>query len=80
MVKLNKQVESLENVIEKIEQKIEELEEKKSAIEENAFDNDREMTRAEWNRYYKIEDEIDELQAEIDEIDNALDYLRDYAD
>lgn len=80
MIKLNKYVNGLENVIEKIEQRIDELNEKKDAIEENAFDEDREMTKAEWNKFYKLEEQIEELEGEKDEIENALDYLRDYAD
>lgn len=80
MIKLNKQVESLENVVAKIERKIWELEEKKDAIEENAGDEDRDMTKAEWNKFYKLEEQIEELEGEKDEIENALDYLRDYAD
>lgn len=80
MIKLNKYVNGLENVIEKIERKIEELTDKMETIQENAFDEDRDMTEAEWNKFYKLEEQIDELQGEVDEIENALDYLRDYAD
>lgn len=80
MIKLNKQVESLENIIEKIEQRIEVLRLRKDAIEEKAGDEDRDMTQAEWNRFYKLEEQIEELEGEKDEIENALDYLRDYTD
>ncbi len=80
MIKLNRQVEALETVLEKIEAKIEALEEKMEALEENACDMDRDMTKSEWNRWYKWEEEIDELRSEADEIENALDYLRDYVD
>ncbi len=80
MIKLNKYVNGLENVVEKIERKIEELTDKMEAIQENAFDEDRDMTEAEWNKFYKLEEQIDELEGEKDEIENALDYLRDYAD
>jgi phage shock protein A len=47
MIKLNKQVEALENIIKKLELKIEELEEKKQAIIDNADDHGREITDAE---------------------------------
>ena len=80
MIKLNKQVESLENIVEKIERKIEMLELKKDSLEENALDEDREMTKTEWNTFYKCEEQIEELQGEKDEIENALDYLRDFTD
>lgn len=80
MIKLNKQVEALENVIEKIERKIEMLELKKDALEECAFDEDRDMTKIEWDTFHKCEEQIEELQGEKDEIENALDYLRDYTD
>lgn len=80
MIKLNKYVDGLESVIEKIERKIEELTDKMEAIQENACDKDRDTTQAEWNKFYKLEEQIEELKGEKDEIENALDYLRDYAD
>ena len=80
MIKLNKQVESLETILEKIEEKIEELEEKKQAIIDNACDNDREITSAEEKRIDAIDLKIDELNGESDSIYNALDYLKDYTD
>ena len=80
MIKLNKPVEMLESILEKIEAKIEELQEKMDALEENACDHDRDMTDAEWNRWYKWEAKRDEWQSEYDEIGNALDYLREYTE
>ena len=80
MIKLNKPVEMLEAIMEKLEAKIDELKDKMDAIEENACDHDRDMTAAEQNRWYKTEEQIDELQSEYDEIENALDYLREYTD
>lgn len=80
MIKLNKYVDALENVIEKIEQKVEELEEKKNSIEEKASEENRDMTKAEWNKFFKLEEQIEDLQCEIDEIENAIDYLRGYCD
>lgn len=80
MIKLNKPVEMLEAILEKIEEKIEALEDKQNAIEENACDHDREMTEAEHNRWLRLEEQIDDLRSEADEIENALDYLRDYTE
>lgn len=80
MIKLNKPVEMLEAILEKIEAKVDELQNKMDALEENACDHDRDMTDAEWNKWYKWEEKRDELQSEYDEIENALDYLRGYAD
>ena len=80
MIKLNRQVESLEDIIHKIEMKIEELEEKKQAIIDNACDHDRELTSAEEKRMDALDEKIDELNEEADNVQNAIDYLRDYAD
>ncbi len=80
MIKLNKQVEKLEDIIETIENAIGELEEKKQAIIDNACDHDRELTSAEERHLDKIDEKIDELNEEADSIQNAIDYLRDYTD
>lgn len=80
MVKLNKYINSLERVIEKIEYRIEELEEKKTILEDRAGESDREMTNRELYLYDKYDKEIEELEAEKDDIENALDCIREYAD
>ena len=80
MIKLNKQVENLEDIINKIETKIDELEEKKQAIIDNADEHDREITAAEERRIDAIDEKIDELNEEADNVQNAIDYLRDYTD
>lgn len=80
MIKLNKEVEHLEDIINRIERKIEELEEKKQAIIDNADDHDREITTAEYRRMDAIDEKIDELNEEADNVQNAIDYLRDYTD
>lgn len=80
MIKLNRPVEMLEDILERLESKIEALQEKQQAIEENAAEHDRDMTANELARYGTLEEQIDELQAERDEIENALDYLREYVD
>jgi prefoldin subunit 5 len=79
MIKLNRPVELLENALEKIEAKIEQLSEKRNAIEENAADYDRDLTAREWDKIFKYDEQIEALQFEMDEIENALDYIRDYA-
>lgn len=38
------------------------------------------MTASEWNRWYKLEEQMDELKDEMDAIYYALDHLRDYVD
>lgn len=80
MIKLNRQVESLEDVINRLEIKIEELEEKKQAIIDNACERGREITDAEERRMDAIDEKIDELNEEADSVQNAIDYLRDYTD
>lgn len=80
MIKLNKHVTALENTQQKIEDKIESIREKIEAIEEKAFDENRFLTRAEENKILTYNDEIEELEEEYDEIQNAIDYLSDYCD
>lgn len=64
MIKLTKQVESLEKVLEKLGEKIELLEDRKEVQE----------------RYDRIDFQLQELLAEEGDIENALDYLRSYAE
>lgn len=80
MIKLNKHITALEATQEKIEQKMDELREKMEALEDLAGDEDRDMTKREQNRWDKYEQEIYDLEDEYDAIQNAIDYLQDYAD
>ena len=80
MIKLNKHIASLAATQEKIEQKMDELREKMEALEEQAGDEDRDMTKREQNRWDKYEQEIFDLEDEYDAVQNAIDYLQDYAD
>ena len=80
MIKLTKQVNSLESILERLEIKIDELTEKQSEIEYNAMDHDRDMTEKECDRYDALQEKIEELEAERDDIENALDYLREYTE
>lgn len=78
MIKLNRQIDSLESVIEKIEEKIQNLKKKRNAIEEKAAEDDREFTDSELNKFYELGDQIEELEEEINDIEAALEYLRHY--
>lgn len=80
MIKLNKQVEALERILEKIEDKQRELEEKIEAVQDAACDDDRDLTKAEENRILKLQEQIDELEDQADDVQNAIDYLSDYCD
>lgn len=80
MVKLNKYVDGLEEVLERLEEKIEALEEKIEAIDEKCSDADRDYTESENNRILKYTEQIEELEAERDDIENALEYLREYTE
>ena len=79
-IKLNKQVKDLEQMQERILHKIDEIKDKMDAIEEKAFDQDRDLTENEQNRYFKYEEDTDELNYEHDEIQNAIDYLMDFCE
>lgn len=80
MIKLNKQVASLEDVLTKIEMQIEELEDKKQEIIDNACYSEREMTKAEEKKIDTIDEKIESLNEEADAVQNAIDYLSDYVD
>lgn len=80
MIKLNKQVDSLYKVLEKIDTKLEILRAKQEAIEDKSTYFERDMTRCEQERYNALEDEIDNLLYEYHEIENALDFLKDFTD
>lgn len=78
MIKLNRQIDSLESAIEKIEEKIKNLAKKRNAIEEKAAEDDREFTGSELKKFYELGDQIEELEGELDDIEIALEYLRHY--
>lgn len=63
----------LDSICDKLESIKERLEEKINSIEGNAFERDRDLTD-------KEEERIEEMNGEIDAIENALDYLRDYCE
>ena len=80
MIKLTKQIESLEAIIEKINDRIYELQDKKDAIEDKACDEDRDLTTREQDRFDKYDSEIDDLLYEIECVENALAFLKDCED
>lgn len=80
MMKLNKQVEALEKMQDKIQEKIDQLQEKMDAIEDHAGDMDRDLTQSEQDRFDHYEEQIQELECESDDIQNAIDYLLDYCE
>lgn len=79
MLKLTKQVESLEKVLEKLGEKIELLEDRKEVIEDNAAEHGRDLTEREQERYDRTDFQLQELLAEEGDIEAALDYIREYA-
>lgn len=78
MFKLNRQIESLENIQKHIDEKISILQDKMENIENKALYQGRELTESERERYYNITDEIEELEGESNAIQNALDVLSEY--
>jgi prefoldin subunit 5 len=81
MIKLNRPVEMLEDIQMKIEDKIELLEERKQAIEDKAYERESgELTDREQERIDNIDEEIETLRSEYDEIENALQYIREYTE
>lgn len=78
MFKLNRQIESLENIQKRIDEKISILQDKMEIIENKALNQGRELTYSERERYYNITDEIEELEGESNAIQNALDLLSEY--
>lgn len=78
MFKLNRQIESLENIQKRIDEKISILQDKIENIENKSLNLGRELTDSERERYYNITDEIEELEGESNAIQNALDLLSEY--
>lgn len=78
MFKLNRQIESLENIQKRIDEKISILQDKMENIEYKSLNLGRELTDSERERYYNITDEIEELEGESNAIQNALDLLSEY--
>ena len=77
-ISTNKAIETLEKLQQRIDEKITDICEKMDAIEERAADADRDLTRAEQDRFDAYDEVVDDLRAEWDEVQNAIDYLMDY--
>lgn len=79
MIKLNKQIESLEEALEIIEFRIETLEYKRFEIEDIALDRPSgQNTEKEIDMIESIKKEIKELEKEAVYIKASLEYLNDY--
>lgn len=79
MIKLNKQIESLEEALEIIENRIETLEYKRFEIEDIALDRPSgQNTLKEIDMIEEIKKEIKELEKEAVYIKASLEYLNDY--
>ena len=74
------QCDKLNDIMENIDDIISDLEEKRDNIKDNAFDEDRDMTEKEQERYYEIDDQISNLEDCVAYIENAMDCLGDYTD
>ena len=62
MKKMTAQCDKLNDIMENIDDIISDLEEKRDNIKDNAFDEDRDMTEKEQERYYEIDDQISNLE------------------
>jgi prefoldin subunit 5 len=79
MKQINKAIELLEEAMELLEEKISKIEEKMEKIEEKAsYRESGEMTERERERFSELEELRFDLQCEIDEIYNAIDYVRPF--
>ena len=78
VIDLTKEVDMLYRKHEQINELMDLYEEKKEAIEEHADDMCREMTEKEQERWDKLDEAIYDLQAEYDEVQNALDYIAEF--
>lgn len=78
MIKLTKQVESLERVLDRFEEKIDTLIDMKAALEVKADRHGRQMTVHEQERYAAIDEKIRELEHERKDVESAIGYLGEY--
>ena len=62
MKKMTAQCDKLNDIMENIDDIISDLEEKRDNIKDNAFDEDRDMTEKEQERYYEIDEQISNLE------------------
>ena len=74
------QCDKLNDIMENIDDIISDLEEKRDNIKDNAFDEDRDMTEKEQERYYEINEQINNLEDCVAYIENAMECLEEYTD
>ena len=77
-VNINRPIDQLAEALTKAEAKQEFLGKKIEEIEDNADDHERDLTASEKARVDKLTEQIEDLEAQIDAINNALDYLNEY--
>ena len=80
IIKLNSICDRLDAIAEQIETKCDQLDDKMQAIQDKADEHDRDLTETEQKRFDDIEGDIMELKEELDAINDALDYLRDFTE
>ena len=80
MKKMNSQYDKLNDIMENINDIISDLEEKRDSIEDKAYNEDRGMTKREQERYYEINEQINNLEDCVAYIGNAMECLGDYTD
>ena len=78
--RLTKIINKLDDIAEEVEIKIEELERKQEAIINKVDGHYRIMTSRERARYDDLQDDIDELEYLRENVEDALDYIREYKD
>ena len=80
MKKMNSHYNSLKALMLTIDDIISELENERDDIEQKAYDQDRGMTKREQERYYEINEQINNLEDCVAYIEDAMDCLEDYID
>ena len=78
--KIARLIEQMESLIEQMEQEQENLQEKIDAIEEKAAEKDRDTTDAEDGRIADLQEIQDEYCDCADQLQNAIDYISEYAE
>ena len=78
MKKMNSHYNSLKAMTLTINDIISGLKENRDSIEDNACDEDRVMTSMEYERHYKLNEQISDLEDCVEYIENAIDCLEDY--
>ena len=80
MKKMNSQYNALKAMTLIINDIISSLKENRDSIEDNACDEDRVMTSMEYERHYKLNEQISDLEDCIEHIKDAMECLVSYTD